>query len=72
MYLLALLIVELQMAKRRLITIFDEPDGTSKEQSRNTPNVHRAEIGRTFDAHQNRIAGSSMKHDVDLGQAKIG
>jgi hypothetical protein len=33
MYSLALLIVELQTAKRRLIRIFEEPDGTSKERT---------------------------------------
>jgi hypothetical protein len=31
MYLLALFIVELQTAKRRLITIFEDPHDTSKE-----------------------------------------
>ena len=53
MYSLALFIVELQTAKRRLVRIFEEPDGTSKERTRNAPNVQREEIGHPFDAHQN-------------------
>ena len=55
MYPLALFIVELQTAKRRLVRIFEEPDGTSKERTRNAQNVQREEIVRPFDAHQNLI-----------------
>jgi hypothetical protein len=50
MHSLALFIVELQTARRRLIRIFDEPDGTSKDRPRNPPYVQRAEIARTFDS----------------------
>jgi hypothetical protein len=72
MYSLASFIVELQTAKRRLITIFEEPDGPPKDRTRNATNVQRAEIGRMLDAHQTRIAGFSINHDVDLTEAMIG
>ena len=71
MYPLALFIAELQTAKRRLITVFEEPDGPSKDRTRSVTNVQRAEIGPTLDAHENRIAGSSINHDFDLTQAMI-
>ena len=66
MYSLALLIIELQTAKRRLITSFAEADGTSKERTRNVQNVQRSDIGRTFDANPKRIARSPINHDVDF------
>jgi hypothetical protein len=43
-YLLALFIVELQTAKRRLSTIFEEAGGPSKDRTRNAANLQRAEI----------------------------
>jgi hypothetical protein len=65
MYSLALFIVELQTAKRRLITVFEEPDGTSKQRTRNAPNFQRSDIGRTVDAPREFGCG----HFADLSSA---
>ena len=54
---LALFMIELQAAKRKLLKVFDVSDGPFNER-RASPNVQGAGIGRLFDAHQNLMGCS--------------